>query len=124
MRNVHEYDGKLPIYNKTSYTDDEMKKIVDDAQNYLRKMRIDARIMVDNILSEGKEKNTDTLNNNADARKLLIAVLQRISCLPDKEDQTCFYNMLEEQLCDMRNLGPCPQGRTVRLWQLFQSLDQ
>lgn len=124
MRNVHVYDGKLPIHDKMTYTDDEMKKIADDAQNVLTRMRVDARLMADKILLEGKEKNTDTLNNNADAKKLLVAVLERISSLTDKEDQTCFYGLLEEQLCDMKNLGPCPQGRTVRLWQLFQSLEQ
>lgn len=124
MRNVHVYDGKLPIHDTRSYTEDEMKKIADDAQNVLSRMRVDARLMADKILQEGKEKNTDTLNNNADAKKLFVAVLERISSLTDKQDQTCFYDLLEEQLCDMKNLGPCPQGRTVRLWQLFQSLEQ
>ena len=124
MRNVHVYDGKLPIHDKMLYTEDQMKKIVNDAENFLSRMRVDARLMTENILSEGVEKNTDTLNNNADAKKLLVAVLERISSLTDKQDQTCFYDLLEEQLCDMKNLGQCPQGRTVRLWQLFQSLEQ
>lgn len=122
MRNVHEFDGKLPIQNKTFYTEEEMKKIVDDAGIFLQRMRVDARLMTSNILNEGKEKNMDPLNNNVDAKNMFMTVLRRISLIQDKQDQKCFYDMLEEQLCDMKNLGPCPQGRTVRLWQLLQCL--
>lgn len=123
MRNVHEFDGKLPIQERTFYTQEEMKKIVDDAGIFLQGMRVDARLMTDKIIHEGKETNMDTVNNNADAKNMFLRVLQRISTIQDKQDQKCFYNMLEEQLCDMKNLGPCPQGRTVRLWQLLQCLE-
>ena len=122
MRNVHEFDGKVPMHDKISYTQEEMKKIVDDAEIFLQGMRVDARLMTEKILYEGKEKNMDPLNNNVDAKNMFMTVLRRISLIQDKQDQKCFYDMLEEQLCDMKNLGPCPQGRTVRLWQLLQCL--
>lgn len=122
MRNVHEFDGKVPMHDKTSYTQEEMKKIVDDAEIFLQGMRVDARLMTEKILYEGKEKNMDPLNNNVDAKKIFISVLRHISSIQDKQDQKFFYDMLEEQLCDMKNLGPCPQERTIRLWQLLQCL--
>lgn len=121
MRNVHEYDGKIHIKLGSSYTRDEMKKVMNDA-GFLQKMRGDARSMLSNIMVETSEKNVDHLNNSVDARQLLVALVYKISTLPE-EDRVLFANLLEEQLCDMKNLGPCPQGRTIRLWQLFQSLE-
>lgn len=120
MRDVHEYDGKIHIKLDLIYTDQEMKKIVDDA-GFLGKMRVDARIMADKIMRETAEKNIDRLNNNVDARQLFVALIDKISRLPE-EDRSFSTTLLEEQLCDMKHLGECPQGRTIRLWQLFQAL--
>lgn len=120
MRNVHEYDGKIHIKVGVNYTDQEVGKIMNDAE-FLEKMQPDARFMTDKIIQEHAEKNIDRLNNNVDARQLFVALINKISQLPE-QDRSFFIILLEEQLCDMRHLGECPQGRTIRLWQLYQSL--
>jgi hypothetical protein len=122
MRNVHEFDGKIPMKLNYLYTEKEMKKIINEA-GFLKDMRNDAQYMTTQILMENNEKNIDDRNHKMDARQMFVALLDRISHLKDEEDKTLFHQLLEEQLSDMKNLGPCPQGRTIRLWQLLQSLE-
>lgn len=121
MRNVHEFDGKIPMKIHTSYTNDQVEKICNDA-DFLWRMHPDARLMTNKILTEPSEKNMDPLNHHMDARQLLVALLVKILQLQDPQDKSFYSSLLEEQLLDMKNLGPCPQGRTIRLWQLFQTL--
>lgn len=121
MRNVHEFDGKIPMKINSKYGDHDMKKIMNDAE-FLKKMRHDAQWMAHQIMTGNSEKNIDTLNHHMDARQMLIALLDKITQIKDQEDKELFHLLLEEQLSDMKNLGQCPQGRTIRLWQLLQSL--
>lgn len=97
-----------------------MKKKINDA-GFLRDMNHDARVMATDILLENNKQNIDTANN-IDARQLFITVLDKIMQIKDEQDKHFFFCLLEEQLTDMKNLGPCPQGRTTRLLQLLQSL--
>jgi hypothetical protein len=120
MRNVHEYDGKVPIRTDRTYTDDEVSEMGNDA-GFWGNMKPCARSMAQQILTEPFAKNVDVQNGHADARQLLAALLHRIRQLQD-QDRDLFLPLLEEQLTDMKTLGPCPQGRTIRLWQLLQSL--
>lgn len=122
MRNVHEFDGKIPMKLDIEYGDAQMKKIINDA-GFLKKMRHDARFMANKIITENNEKNVDRHNRQMDARQIFVALLDKIENIQDTEDQSMFHQLLEEQLVDMRNLGNCPQGRTIRLWQLLQSLE-
>lgn len=121
MRNVHEFDGKVPMRLETEYKEEEMKNIINDA-GFLKTMRPDAQWMANQILVRDCAKNRDVLNRHMDARQMFVALLEKIANLPDKEDKELFQRLLEEQLLDMKNLGQCPQGRTIRLWQLLQSL--
>lgn len=120
MRNVHEYDGKIHMKMDKVFAEDEMERIRNDAE-FLEKMPQCARFMAHQIFTDNGEKNIDQTNHHADAKQLFVAVVHKISQLPE-EDKILFIQLLEEQLEDMKNLGPCPQGRTIRLWQLFQSL--
>lgn len=120
MRNVHEFDGKIPMKMDSTYGNEEMKKIINDAK-FLKKMRHDAQWMAQQIITEKNQKNIDPINHHMDARQMLVALLDKISNLKDQEDKDLFHLLLEEQLSDMKNLGQCPQGRTIRLWQLLQS---
>lgn len=120
MRNVHEFDGKVPMRMEKTYTEEEIKRIVNDAE-FLNQMSMSARHMSQELLRMNNRKNYDPLNQHIDAQQLYVALLQKICQLPF-EDKTFFQYLLQEQLEDMKNLGSCPQGRTIRLWQLLQSL--
>lgn len=122
MRNVHEYDGKIPIKVSKVYNETEIQRIVNDA-GFLSNMCMDAKHMNSELLLFGNRGNYDPLNQHTDARQLYVALLEKIFQLPS-EDQSLFHLLLEEQLCDMKRLGSCPQGRTIRLWQLFQCLEE
>ena len=79
--------------------------------------------MLVDIYSGGTQKNHDPVNRYH-ARDLLMALLYRISILKDIEDRETMQMLLQEQLHDMALLGPCPQGRVVRLWQLYHSISE
>lgn len=115
MRDVHEFDGKIPMRLEKIYTEEEMRGVLHDA-GFLRQMVPDAQRMVHRIMTENSANNVDPMNHHMDARQLLVALLDRSSQLSDLPP------LLEEQLLDMIRLGPCPQGRTTRLWQLLQSV--
>jgi len=122
MRNVHEFDGKVPMKLNMLYGEDQMKQIINDA-GFLNKMKYDARFMANQIITENDKKNIDPLNNNMDARQLFVRLLEKISMIQDQDDKETFHMLLEEQLSDMKNLGSCPQGRSIRLWQLLHCID-
>lgn len=122
MRNVHEFDGNVPMRMEKSYTEEEIKNIVNDAK-FLKKMSMTARRMSQELLLPNNSRNYDPLNQQMDARQLYVALLHKMSQL-SLEDKTFFQYLLEEQLEDIKNLGSCPQGRTIRIWQLLQSLSK
>lgn len=122
MRNVHEFDGKIPMKINCQYGNEQMKKIIDDA-GFLKEMSPDAQFMARRIITENNKKNVDTRNHHMDARQLFVALLDKVATIKDQQDKEWFHHLVEEQLVDMKNLGPCPQGRTIRLWQLLQSLE-
>lgn len=123
MRNVHEYDGKIPMTLEYPYTKQEEDIIFNNADNvFLKNTNYTAKTMVSMIMTENDEKNIDKLNLNMNARKMLIVLFDKISNIKDNDDRHTYYQLLEEQLCDMKRLGSCPQGRTIRLWQLLQTL--
>ena len=122
MRNVHEFDGKIHMKLENFYTEEQIQKIRNDAE-FLSNMKKDARIMATKIMTESAEKNIDPINHHIDARQLFITLLDKIAQRTDEADKVFYATLLEEQLCDMKNLGPCPQGRTIRLWQLIQSIE-
>lgn len=119
MRNVHEFDGKVPMKLEKIYTENEVRSVFNDA-GFLRQMVPDAQRMVHRIITENSEENVDPKNHHIDARQLFVALLDRVSHIQDHH--SWFPTLLEEQLVDMSRLGPCPQGRTIRLWQLLQSI--
>lgn len=119
MRDVHEFDGKVPMKLDVFYEEEEVRKIFNSAGFLWKLIQPDALRMLDQLMYEPFEKNMD-LVHQTDARQVLVALLEKILALKG-DDQRFFSSLLEEQLCDMKRLGPCPQGRTVRLWQLFQS---
>lgn len=121
MRNVHEFDGKVRIELEKNVKKEEEEKIWDDAEKYINKMGSGAQTMARSIYHDPMEKNMDMINKGVNARELLLTLLTKLNQMDDKQDQMTFYSLLEEQLDDMHRLGQCPQGRTIRLWQLLQS---
>lgn len=120
MRNVHEFDGKIHIEGLIELDGDEEKKKLLTA--FSERMLDDfTRKMWETIVDRRDQQNYDPINAS-DAFQILLALLKKISLLAKKEDQEEWYIMLEEQLGDMVRLGPCPQGRTIRLWQLYTSI--
>lgn len=116
MRDVHEFDGK---YRIEGLVDVENR---DDLIHTFssRPLNPHVRLMLDKLLNLQDPQNYDPLHA-CKAIDLLLSLLHKISLLPENDREEWFL-LLEEQLSDMIRLGPCPQGRTARLWQLHTSL--
>lgn len=119
MRNVHEFDGKLRKIVVPSVPKEDEALLISKFSE--RSMRPPARGIANDILYYGDDVRNMDHANDMNARNLLVVVLYLISGLPEN-DHLEWYSLLEEQLVDMARLGPCPQGRTVRLWQLLLCL--
>lgn len=113
LRNVHDYDRQLTITGVPPSTPQERDLILRD-DKFLHRLHKDARSMSHLILTE-EDKNMDPVNQ-CNALDLYVALYKKL-----KQDDDLFP-LFEEQLRDMFHLGRCPQGRVIRLWQVFQSL--
>lgn len=116
MRNVHEFDGRVRIEGVERLEASEEATML-EAFRARPDMPDHVRGMLRDILLDPEHKNHDAVNGY-NARDLLAALLGRIARLP-AEDRETWHLLLEEQIGDMARLGPCPQGRTIRLWQLY-----
>lgn len=113
MKNVHEFDRLLNISGIHKYTNDECNSIFKNA-TFIDNMSMIAQSMINKIRFENSE-NIDSINQ-CNAKDLCCMVIEKISKNPD------LYKIFEEQLVDIYTLGQCPQGRVIRLWQLWLSI--
>ena len=118
MQDVHVYDGKLigkftPIHifdndNKTSLFA-RLISILDDPVS---------KNMVQLILDGINNTSNYDSTNMIDASDVLVDILM----FDDGVDGV--LKTLEQQLIDMYQLGSCPQGRVVRLLQIWKAIQQ
>jgi hypothetical protein len=119
MRNVHEFDGRVQIKDVERFDASEEETALEEFRARPGKLPHVSGMLRDIVLNE--QKKNDDLINGYNARHLLASLLCRIKKLP-AEDHETWYALLEEQIGDMARLGPCPQGRTIRMWQLYTAL--
>ena len=115
MKNVHIFDGLLLDQYKPSkqFSKEEcimfFKKFKERSKNQYAKEMV--TIMLSDYLMN---VNKDTANH-IDWANLFADIMNH----PGLDDLFLF---LEEQLHDARLLGPCAQGRSTRLLQIWQAL--
>ena len=102
--NTHSYDGTL------SFNEDIIEFDENVYNDFFKKLtNPHAKKMAESI--KNKQGNNDT-SNNIDALNIFTWVIsQKMS-----DD---VFKLLEEQLSDTTTRGPCPQGRTTRLFQIY-----
>ena len=116
--NTHHYDGKLRSVYKSSRNKTADYKNVFDAlkevlkRNFKNSPRLTSAIRGVTLISNnvGDESSYDS-TNNVRAEDILFDIC--LSCT----DDTLPY--LFEQLADIIDSGQCPQGRTIRLLQIY-----
>lgn len=110
--NTHDYDGKLNhIYNKfNKHTNTpNINETILDITYYIKDP------VVLKCLQLFKMNDNYDRVNNIDARDLLCEVWNLI----DKDELSLFIDVMKEII----NCGPCVQGRTTRLLQLYIMLN-
>ena len=114
MKNVHSYDGQLKNqYNPTkNYTNDEKKKLYKDFKEEIKDPY--AKDMIMTMISDFLKGDKIDNMNEIDWSDLFADILSHKGLVDVKQ-------MLEEQLRDMRMLGPCAQGRSTRLLQIWNA---
>jgi len=117
MKNVHIFDGLLINQYKPSknFTREEcvvcFKKFQEKSKNKY------AKDMVTIMLSDYLMQANPDIANHIDWANLFTDIMTH----PGLDDLFLF---LEEQLHDARLLGPCAQGRSTRLLQIWQALEK
>lgn len=113
---VHRFDYSYvdkkhePVTETPEQRHHVIKHLMDRMTNPIAKQG--AHIILANI---GNDANKDSTNQKT-ADDLLVLLAKHV------EKDPSFLPMIEEQLQDMVQLGQCAQGRTTRLWQLYQAL--
>lgn len=111
--NVHEFDGKLNGFFKTTRIYSIKEKNIKFSE-FIKKLSNPYSIKaVQSIISDLDKSKGDNFQaeNNVDASDILICLLYL-----DKPD---LIKNLNEQLEDIYLLGKCPSGRVTRLLQLW-----
>jgi hypothetical protein len=119
---VHTFDRKL---------DGEIKIIILDDKEKVMKYLLDFKEKIKNnpsaveIFSDMITKSTDIDSvNGINIFNLLVATLYLIDVIKNNtvEDKNRLIKLIEEQLEDVKKLGACPQGRSIRLFQIYKGL--
>ena len=112
LKNVHSYDRKLKNqYNPTkNYSNDEKRKLYTDFKEKITDPY--AKDMTMTMLSDALKGDKMDDMNEIDWSDLFADILSHKGLVDIKQ-------ILEEQLRDMRMLGPCAQGRSTRLLQIW-----
>lgn len=113
---VHKFDGMLKISLERNFHRDEKLRLIDNLIiefNDRNKISIEMLKIIREDLYHNRKDNYDE-SNKIDATDILANIL-----IKKKNERSDLYNLLEEQLIDMYILGPCPQGRVGRLYQLY-----
>jgi hypothetical protein len=121
MRNVHEFDRRINILVEKEIPTNENYQLLFDEFLKQSFLSPDAKLMAKDIIENSSKKNIDEINN-ADARVILYQLLKTMDELKEEDKKKDMYFLLNEQLQDMQRLGPCAQGRTIRLWQLLKCI--
>jgi hypothetical protein len=112
--NVHLFDNTLTNNDiKTEVTNDIKLKEFNELYNKFKTNdgKRGLRLIINDIQ---KPANYDTTNQMY-ADDVLIEIYKLL-------DKTDVIEYLEEQISDMYTSGQCPQGRVIRLYQIYSSL--
>lgn len=124
---THDYDSKLDFSGKTGkilrivkhkYNDSFLLKFLDDiSQEISCDVRARLKILIDDY---SKNSNYDGTNDvkAEDILKILALIWQNVKL--EKQASKDFLEEFSIQILDMKT-GMCPQGRTIRLWQISEA---
>src|SRR3989344_1720148 len=114
FRNVHIFDGSFRNEDlKTKYTISKKQQLFSEILNKMtdKDAKNGVSLIIKNIQTGENYDNT----NNKFADDILAEICTYIMDKGDKD----IMKLVEEQMKDMYLLGRCPQGRTIRLWQIY-----
>lgn len=112
MGSLHRYDGTLPTHRAVP---EAQKKAAMFLQRVRSTISQRAFFHLQQIITGSESSNYDSVNHLS-----AISLLAEIAdCLETQQDSD-IVRVLESQLEDM-STGSCPQGRTIRLYQIVQA---
>ena len=112
---LFDYSYKDQQHSPVDMNHDEKRQWI---QRLMDIMKNPASIQGTNLIlaNIGHPANQDTTNHKS-AEDILVLLAKHVL-----EKDRDFLPLIEEQMQDMLQLGQCAQGRTTRLWQLYQAL--
>ena len=124
---VHIFDGKIKnsYITKNKFNNTEKLKMFDELFEVLKSDSAKkGLVLIKNIESGGNYDNTnDMYADDVMAEICNYIINESYSENKEKiEDVKTIINTIDEQLSDMYNTGTCPQGRVIRLYQIYKSI--
>jgi len=111
---THFYDGQLISIKFPDVNIEDKREAFEQFRSKLTSVA--AQKCVDLILKD-TERNYDHTNTMY-ADDLLYHILEN-----NNDESSCIFDLLQEQLADVVMSGQCPQGRVIRLYQIYLLLD-
>jgi hypothetical protein len=124
--NTHEHDGKWKeqLEEVLKHFPDGCQKIQNSIpEKFVARFTPQQQVFINMLM--GDQGNFDSINN-IDAKKLALLTFTKLLELSEspnytEHEFTLIWNLTMEQITDIAN-GPCPQGRTTRIFQILYSL--
>ena len=117
FQNVHTFDGTLgsTFSPSKNFSKEERVTLFNDFSSKLQDDR--AKSMISVIIRDLDTEGNLDRSNNVDSSLILAEIAQKI-----KNTEDISLSFIEEQIGDMANLGPCPEGRTTRFLQIWNAI--
>ena len=120
---VHTFDGKWNHDITTKHNLEYKEKIFNVLLEEVKKIGTDDSIKGLTLVIENTQKQPNyDCSNKLFADDILVEICIKLSAIDNEDHRNDILRLLSEQMCDMYKLGQCPQGRTTRLIQVWNSI--
>ena len=124
--NVHIFDGKIRDFNvpKDKYSQDEKLKMFKELSEVLN---TDGKKGLDLIINgHQRYDNTNDMFSDDILAEICNYIIKESYSKDEQKlkDIRSLIACIDEQLSDMFNTGTCAQGKTIRLFQIYSSIQQ
>lgn len=118
---VHLFDGNWVHNITTRFTREEKCILFDWILFQINELSVKS-MGLELVIQKTQQYDNFDQKNNVYADDVLVEICSKLIKLKN-EDRVDILKLLIEQMNDMYILGQCPQGRTTRLFQLYNSME-
>jgi hypothetical protein len=125
---VHVFDGKLSLFRECKFSVQEKTYLFASFAHAIKEEdKKDGKVRdvsgIDMVASGCQKPENFDSTHHLYADDILAGIIQLWQRMPQADKKRDLIDMVCEQMTDMKQLGSCPQGRVIRLIQIFNYLE-